>query len=122
LFFDIETTGFSRIQDRIIEVSFILVENDSKNVLVEYSSKVNPEGVPIHPKALQVHNITAESVQNAPLFKDVWADCLSKIAPFISEPNAVITLVAYNGLRFDFVFLYLAVTRAQFVYPEKIHW
>ncbi|MBO4487894.1 MAG: 3'-5' exonuclease [Bacteroidaceae bacterium] len=66
--FDLETTGTSITHDRIVEISYILVEpngNEHAETL-----RINP-GMPIPKEATEVHGITDEDVKDCPQFKDV---------------------------------------------------
>jgi DNA polymerase-3 subunit epsilon len=60
---DVETTGFSPYNDRIVEVACALVDGD--RVVERWATLVNP-GVPIPPGATAVHGITDAMVAAAP--------------------------------------------------------
>lgn len=61
---DVETTGFSPANDRIVEVAAVLVEGD--RVVQRWASLVNP-GVAIPDHASAIHGITDDMVGKAPL-------------------------------------------------------
>ena len=65
---DIETTGFSPQNDRIIEIACVKFRNG--RILEQRSWLVNP-GIPIAGPALRVHGITSEMVKDSPRFKDI---------------------------------------------------
>jgi len=60
---DVETTGFSPVRDRIVEVACAVVEGD--RVVERWATLVDPE-VPIPPQATAIHGITDEMVADAP--------------------------------------------------------
>ncbi len=93
--FDLETTGISCMQDRVVEISAIKVIGGQ--VAEEFSSLVNPER-PIPFRASQVNGITDEMVKDAPVFRDVLKDFLA----FIGD----LPLVGHNIHSFDLKFLY----------------
>ncbi|MDE7407890.1 MAG: 3'-5' exonuclease, partial [Muribaculaceae bacterium] len=68
VFFDLETTGTNLQSDRIVEISYIKVYPNGKEL--EKTIRVNP-GMPIPAEATAVHHITDEDVADAPLFKQV---------------------------------------------------
>ena len=61
--FDIETTGFSSVQDRIIEIGAVKVEYGE--ITGHFSEFVNPK-IPIPYRITQLTSITDEMVMNAP--------------------------------------------------------
>jgi DNA polymerase III epsilon subunit-like protein len=60
---DVETTGFSPAVDRIVEIACVLIDQD--RVVGQWSTLVNP-GIPIPPRATQVHGIGDGAVVSAP--------------------------------------------------------
>ena len=91
--FDIETTGFSSIKDKIIEIGAVRVENGK--IVDKFSTFVNP-GVPIPFKITQLTSITDGMVMDAPRIEEV----LPKFLEFVD--GAV--LVAHNA-GFDVGFI-----------------
>ncbi len=89
-FFDLETTGISVSNDRIVEIAILKVHpngnKESKRWLV------NPE-MPIPPEVSAIHGITDEKVANEPNFKT--------IAPEVLEMIKDSDLAGYNSNRFD---------------------
>lgn len=60
---DVETTGFSSSNDRIIEVGIVTFNDDG--IIDEYGQLINP-GIPIPPKITEINGIT----------NDVISECL----------------------------------------------
>lgn len=96
---DIETTGFSRKNDRIVEVAIVKI-NENGEIIKGYETLVNPirDVGPTH-----IHGITATDVINAPSFSEVKDTILGIIN------NSI--LVAHNK-SFDFKFLECEFLRA----------
>lgn len=91
--FDIETTGFHSVSDKIIEIGAVKIEN---GIEVDYFSEfINPQ-IPIPFKIEQLTGITDEMVQHAPLIDEI----LPKFLTFCK--GAV--LVAHNA-EFDTGFI-----------------
>ncbi|HEV3154879.1 MAG TPA: 3'-5' exonuclease [Candidatus Baltobacteraceae bacterium] len=90
---DVETTGFSPVHDRIVEVACVLVEHGA--VRAAWSSLVNP-GREIPYYATAVHGIGNADVAFAPHFEDV--------APVLAALCEECTVVAHNA-AFDLGFL-----------------
>lgn len=96
---DVETTGLSPRQNRILELAVVRVDGGG-NVIDEWSTRVNPEG-PVG--ATHIHGITQADVAGAPLFRDV----ASGLIPYISG----VPIVAHNA-KFDLAFLRAEFQRA----------
>lgn len=60
---DVETTGFSPVADRIVEIACAIVEDE--RVVGEWATLVDP-GTPIPPVATAIHGITDAMVAGAP--------------------------------------------------------
>jgi DNA polymerase-3 subunit epsilon len=77
--FDVESTGLSLSYDRIVELAYIKIQPNGREVKkVLY---LNPE-VPIPPEATEIHGITDDKVKDAPTFReksnelwDIFIDC-----------------------------------------------
>ncbi len=91
--FDLETTGFSPVKDKIIEIGAVKVEKGK--ITEKFSSFVNPK-VPIPFQITQLTSITDEMVLEAPDIKTVLPDFLA----FIGDA----ALVAHNA-SFDVGFI-----------------
>ena len=91
--FDLETTGFSSIKDKIIEIGAVKVENGK--ITDRFSTFVNPK-IPIPFEITKLTSITDEMVMKAPDIETVLPDFLAFVG------NA--TLVAHNA-AFDVGFI-----------------
>ncbi len=91
--FDLETTGFSPVKDKIIEIGAVKVEKGK--ITEKFSSFVNPK-VPIPFQITQLTSITDEMVLEAPDIETVLPDFLA----FIGDA----ALVAHNA-SFDVGFI-----------------
>lgn len=98
--FDLETTGMSPLNDRIVEIAAVRIDTDGEQF--RYQSLINPrKNIPSH--ASHVHGITTDMVKDAPSFVKVGHQFLD----FIKET----TLVAHNA-RFDLGFLQESLSRS----------
>lgn len=97
--FDVETTGMSPSNDRIVELAAIRVEADGS--LRRFQTLIHP-GRPIPPAATAVHRISDGMVKDAPHFKEAVTGFLR-----LAEES---TLVAHNAL-FDLGFLQEGLAR-----------
>lgn len=91
---DIETTGFSRQNDRIIEIAADKYCNGK--VIDQYHTYVNP-GFLVYPHITQLTGITNAMLKDAPKIQQVKKDFLS----FIGSA----TLVGHNIISFDMPFI-----------------
>lgn len=92
--FDLETTGISCTNDRVIEISAIKVRG--RKVVEEFSTLVNPQ-MKIPFRASQVNHIYDDMVKDAPVFEKVLAD----FDAFIGD----MVLVGHNIHTFDMKFI-----------------
>ena len=97
--FDLETTGLSPLEDKIIEISAIKVEKGK--VCGTFSTLVDP-GCPIPMAASRVNGITDQMVAGAPKA----AKALEQFLAFIGSS----VLVGHNIHSFDMKFLYQALS------------
>jgi len=87
---DLETTGISLSNDRIIEIAVVKIMPDGKKI--SKRKLINPE-MPIPPASSEIHGITNEMVKDAPTFKQV----ANELKQFIENCD----LAGYNSNRFD---------------------
>jgi DNA polymerase III epsilon subunit family exonuclease len=97
--FDVETTGMSPVNDRIVELAALRIDTDGHKI--HYQSLINP-GCLIPSRAMQVHGITDAMVAHEPNFTQVGYDFLELAKDSI--------LVAHNA-RFDLGFLQESLSR-----------
>jgi len=90
-FFDLETTGLTINEDKIIEIYIKKINTD--RTTEEFYSKINPEGKEIRLEAFGKHGIKLEDLENEPTFKEIATDVLD----FISGCD----LGGYNIVEFD---------------------
>ena len=91
--FDIETTGFSAVSDRIIEIGAVKIRNGQQ--IDTYSTFVNPE-IPIPFEIVNLTGITDDMVMDAPKIVEVLPEFLT----FVGDA----ALVAHNA-GFDVGFI-----------------
>ena len=91
--FDLETTGFSPIKDKIIEIGAVKVENG--NITDHFSTFVNPK-VPIPFQITQLTSITDQMVMDSPDIETI----LPQFLEFVGDA----VLVAHNA-SFDVGFI-----------------
>jgi DNA polymerase-3 subunit epsilon len=75
IIFDLETTGLDLVKDRIIQISYIKVYTDGREV--RGNELVNPEK-PIEPLITQLTGISNEDVKDKPTFKQLAAKLADK--------------------------------------------
>lgn len=90
IFFDLETTGLNIVKDRIVELSYIIVNPDGTEA--RDTMRFNPE-MPIPPAVTAVHGISDEDVKNCPTFKQQ--------AHEIAELFSDCCIAGYNSNHFD---------------------
>ena len=90
IFFDLETTGLSITQDKIVEISIIKVFPDGHEE--EKTRRLNPE-MHIPEEASAVHGITDDDVKDCPKFKEV--------AKNIAKDFEGSDIAGFNSNRFD---------------------
>lgn len=91
--FDIETTGFSPVHNRIIEIGAVIVQNGV--VVDRYDEFVNPE-VPIPYRITKLTTITDNMVKDA--------DTIDKVLPRFLEFSRGAVMVGHN-VTFDISFI-----------------
>ena len=88
---DLETTGVSVTQDRIVEISIIKIHPDGKREVK--TRRINP-GMPIPIEASKIHGIYDADVANEPSFKEL----ANSIKQFLENCD----LCGFNSNKFDF--------------------
>ena len=101
VFFDLETTGINITNDRIVEISYLKIYLNGKEISTTYL--VNPER-PIPAEATAIHKITDEMVADKPTFKE--------LAKTIARDLEGCDIAGYNSNRFDVPLLMEEILRA----------
>ena len=105
--FDTETTGFSPVHDRLVEIG--AVKFRGSEVLGERTWLINPQRyIPYY--AQRVHNITPDMVKNEPTFAEMYPDFLEFIDGAI--------LIAHNA-PFDVRFITAEAKRNNMPVPRN---
>lgn len=109
---DLESTSSDPYKDRIVEIALLVVDRNLNEVHPLVSTYINP-GVPIDPKATEVHKISDEMVANAPTF--------AQVSDSLFEALKDCDLCFYNGIRFDLPMLIEEFARAgkAFTWKDK---
>lgn len=90
IFFDIESTGLSITQDRIVELSALKIKINGDQEIK--TRRLNPT-IPISPEAQRIHGISNEDVKDCPTFKEV--------AKSLSNWMLGCDFAGYNSIKFD---------------------
>jgi DNA polymerase-3 subunit epsilon len=88
--FDLETTGTSIVNDRIVEISVVKLMPDGEKVIK--TTRINPT-VPIPPETSMIHGIYDEDVKDAPTFRNI----AKSLSSFLEGSD----LGGFNILKFD---------------------
>jgi len=108
-FFDVETTGLSTSNDRIIEICMIKINpSGSKD---KFYKLIEPEGRPISPGAQEKHGYSNDDLKGNPTFKE----CAKEILDFIGDSD----LGGYNCIRFDIPLLVEEFLRANIIFDPR---
>ena len=102
IFFDLETTGTDISKDRIVEICYIKVMPDGREM--EYTKRINPE-MHIPDGASAVHGIYDADVKDCPTFKEVARE--------IANEFEGCDVAGFNSNRFDLPLLAEEFLRAQ---------
>ena len=101
-FFDLETTGTDRMNDRIVEIAIVkLLPDGNRSVKRKI---INPQ-ISIPQVCIDMHGITNEMVKDAPIFKQVASE--------IRQTLDGCDLAGYNSNRFDIPMLIEEFLRAE---------
>jgi len=88
--FDIEATGLSVTNDRIVEIAIVKIAPDGSQQ--NYSQRINPT-IPIPKDVSEIHGLYDEDVKDCPTFKDA----LPEIEKFLENCD----FAGYNSNKFD---------------------
>lgn len=99
MFLDIETTGFDRRWDHLIELAAVIYDSIQKKEIEEFHEYINP-GKTIPPKIVDLTGITNRQVSGCRTEREVLRDFIEFVA--IHKPDAI---VAHNGEQFDMPFI-----------------
>jgi DNA polymerase-3 subunit epsilon len=102
-FFDLETTGFSTREARIVEWAVLRIEPESEPVIV--SRRCNP-GVPIPEFVSSIHGIYDHHVSDLPRFADQSEDIVRLLYGA--------TVAGFNILKYDIPLLNSELDRANY--------
>ncbi len=115
--FDLETTGFSPIHDRIVEIGAVrFVDKKAKET---FNTLVRSD-VPIPPQASQVTGITNEMIANAPS----EFEAITKLIEFLGDAVHGKTALCAHNASFDMGFFQEALKRSRissdFLYVDTL--
>ena len=110
---DLETTGFRRVWDYIIEFAGVIYDEDTGEQLAEFQEYAKP-GKKISKKITEITGINMMTVQNARTEQQVLGDFLEWIA--INKPDKI---GGHNVKSFDMGFLAERGAKYGFSAPSK---
>ncbi|MEJ6777755.1 MAG: 3'-5' exonuclease [Crocinitomicaceae bacterium] len=99
--FDLEATGLSITNDRIVEIAIIKIAPDGKRS--EFHRRLNPEQS-IPKEVSEIHGIYDEDIKDAPTFKEI----IPELEVFIENTD----FAGYNSNKFDLPMLAEELLRA----------
>lgn len=97
IFFDLETTGFNSVTDRVIEIAAAAVDAETLKVKETFQTFVNP-GVGIPPKITEITSITDSMVAHAPTETVAFEEYAKFLKKYETETKAV---CGHNIKTFD---------------------
>lgn len=119
--FDIETTGFSNFNEKIIEIGAVKIENGE--IIDEFSTFVNPKrGIPY--KITELTGITNDMVSNAPIIDDVIKEFYEFCSDSILVAHNIdfdMSFIRRNGIEFGYSFknsLLDTIDLCKYLFPE----
>jgi DNA polymerase III subunit epsilon len=113
VFFDIETTGLSRTEDRIVEIYMTKRDPGTGSKVAEDLYYVLDPEHTIGEEAVALHGITQEDVRGKPAFRDVADEVLAYIKGC--------DLSGYNIIGFDLQFLFEEFHRCGRIFKYMEH-
>lgn len=108
VFLDLETTGLSFTQDRIVEIAMLKISVDGSRLMKR--KLINPE-MPIPKEVSEIHGITDDMVKDAPTFKQA----ANEIRQFLEGSD----LGGYNSNKFDWPLLVEEFLRAGLTFETE---
>lgn len=111
---DVETTGLDwQKGDKIIEICALVYSLETRQLILDFTRRINPAGQRINPKAQAVHGISATDLVTCPTF--------DKIAPaFNSILKRADLVVTFNGESFDMPFIAFEMAGAGVELPGEV--
>lgn len=98
-FYDLETTGFNRVHNDIIEIAAIAWDSEKEEIISEFSSYIKPSTT-IPKNISDLTGITNAMVYNSPKYWEI----LPTFFVWLKE-NGVEKMVGYNNTVFDWPFI-----------------
>ena len=135
IFLDLETTGVSILEDRVVELAAIQLHSTGDMLGCIFSTTVAVESNILDARgaeAANVHGISHEEISAGPAFPEAWNRFLQFVEslsdnhmqetcmdsddecaelPTISQEPPIILLAAHNGIKFDFALLFIECYR-----------
>ncbi len=127
LLFDLETTGGSKLRNKIIELASICLGPDGSIIDdSEFAALVNP-GVEIPTTIVQLTKITQQMVNNKPAFNVIGNDWVKHNVNILRDYEKEkgwevenVIFVAHNGRRFDVPFLLHQMKAFNVSWPNQL--
>ena len=110
--FDIEATGLSITNDRIVEIAIVKISPDGSRT--DFLKRVNPQ-IPIPKEVSEIHGIYQEDIADAPTMEAI----LPELEAFIENAD----FAGYNSNKFDLPMLAEELLRvgSKIDLTEKLH-
>jgi len=110
--FDIEATGLSITNDRIVEIAIVKIAPDGSRT--DFLKRVNPQ-IPIPKEVSEIHGIYQEDIENEPTLEGI----LPELEAFIENAD----FAGYNSNKFDLPMLAEELVRcgSKVDLSEKLH-
>jgi DNA polymerase-3 subunit epsilon len=111
VFFDLETTGLSKTNDRIVEMYMLKKNPDGTEE--EFYSKFNPHPIEVSEEAEKVHGFSSIDLLGEPMFSEK----VNEISQFLEGSD----IGGYNIAAFDIPMLFEEMVRAGKIYDFRKH-